>query len=365
MLMNTLTVPANLDSLDAVADFVLAAADAADLSRQASYRLRLSVDEFVTNIILYAYAGAAAPGMIEIRALRDEKVLRVILEDTGMPFDPRQVAPPRDLHLPAEERRLGGLGIYLALGGVDGFAYERVGNRNRNCFIMNRPAAPPASPPTALPRRAVSAAGFVQPELTAMPPTKGKIGVLIEAHFDETEARRFQEFFPANGYAVEYLSHLWGQAQLTFKGNDSQDEVIVRTEVNDVSPADYAGLILIGGYAMDRLRYEENPREGCPNQAPAVQFLCKMVTEMDRGRLRIGAICHGLWLFCAAPELLKGRHVTCAHNIISDVVNAGGRPVYEGNRLKDVWVDGNLITGRHPAVVDEFMKVFLQQIEST
>ena len=197
-----------------------------------------------------------------------------------------------------------------------------------------------------------------------MPTTKGRIGVLIESHFDETEYRRFREVFPANGYALEYLSHLWGQRQLTFKGNDNQDEVAVSVEVNGASPADYAGLILIGGYAMDRLRYEENPQEGRPNQAPAVVFLRKAVAEMERGGLRIGAICHGLWLFCASPELLKGRRVTCAHNIISDVTNAGGIPVYEGSKLKDVWVEGNLITGRHPGVVEEFMRTFLEQIES-
>src|SRR5215831_12978316 len=103
-----------------------------------------------------------------------------------------------------------------------------------------------------------------------MPPQKAKIGVLIESHFDETEYRRFGQFFPAHGYSVEYLSHLWGQPELKFQGNDMSEEVTVRVEVNDVSPQDYAGLILIGGYAMDRLRYEENPRAGQPNQAPAV-----------------------------------------------------------------------------------------------
>jgi putative intracellular protease/amidase len=198
-----------------------------------------------------------------------------------------------------------------------------------------------------------------------MPPVKGKIGVLIEAHFDETEYRRFGEFFPAHGYAVEYLSHLWGQPQLTFQGNDMTAEVTVRAEVNDVSPAAYAGLILIGGYAMDRLRYEESPQQGRPNQAPAVAFLRKAVPEMDAGRLRLGAICHGLWLFCAAPELLKGRRVTCAHNIISDVSNAGGIPVYDGNRLKDTWVDGGLVTGRHPGVVEEFMNLFVKELTGT
>jgi protease I len=196
-----------------------------------------------------------------------------------------------------------------------------------------------------------------------MPPQKGKIGVLVENHFDETEYRRFGEFFPAQGYAIEYLSHLWGQPQLTFQGNDMTAEVTVGVEVKDLAPTDYAGLILIGGYAMDRLRYEESPHEGRPNQAPAVVFLRRAVAAMDAGRLRIGAICHGLWLFCAAPELLRGRKVTCAHNILCDVVNAGGTPVFDGHRLTDTYVDRNLITGRHPGVVEEFMSSFVGELE--
>jgi putative intracellular protease/amidase len=201
-----------------------------------------------------------------------------------------------------------------------------------------------------------------------MPPLKGKIGVLVEAHFDETEYRRFGDYFPAHGYAVEYLSHLWGQKELTFDGNDMTAKVTVRIEVNDASPTDYAGVILIGGYAMDRLRYEEHPQEGRPNQAPAVAWLRKAVAAMDTSRLRIGAICHGLWLFCAAAELLKGRKVTCAHNILGDVVNAGGVPVFgrdeKGNsQLIDTWVDRGLITGRHPGVVEEFMSVFVREID--
>ena len=48
---------------------------------------------------------------------------------------------------------------------------------------------------------------------------KGKIGVLIEDHFDQTEFRKFNEFFPAHGYEVEYISHLWGNPQLEFGGN--------------------------------------------------------------------------------------------------------------------------------------------------
>ncbi len=192
---------------------------------------------------------------------------------------------------------------------------------------------------------------------------KGKIGVLIEAHFDETEFRKFNEFFPAHGYEVEYISHLWGQDKLTFKGNDFTQEVTVTREVSDVKPADYKAIILIGGYAMDRLRYQEHPQPGRPNRAPAVEFLRRAVKAMNNSHLKIGTICHSLWLFCAAPETLTGRKVTCAHNIMGDVENAGGTLVFYEDQLIDTYVDGNLITGRHPGVVEAFMKTLLEEIE--
>lgn len=197
---------------------------------------------------------------------------------------------------------------------------------------------------------------------TTVSKTKGKIGVLIEAHFDETEFREFNDFFPKNGYEVEYISHLWNQEQISFKGNDLTEEVTVTVEVNDIEPTDYDGIILIGAYAMDRLRYEEHPKEGQPNQSPAVRFLRKAVRDMDAGKLKIGTICHSLWLFCAAPELLKNRKVTCAHNLIYDVRNAGGIVIYEGDATKKIQIDGNLITAKHPDVTYEFMNVFLETI---
>jgi putative intracellular protease/amidase len=197
---------------------------------------------------------------------------------------------------------------------------------------------------------------------TTVSKTKGKIGVLIEDHFDEIEFRAFNEFFPANGYEIEYISHLWNQKQLTFKGIDFTEEVTVTVELNDVEPTDYAGILLIGAYAMDRLRYETNSKKGQPNQSPAVRFLRKAVKAMDAGRLKIGTICHSLWLFCADRELLKNREVTCAHNILCDVQNAGGIVIFDGDGTKALHVDGNLITGKHPQMVDEFMNVFLEAV---
>ena len=188
-----------------------------------------------------------------------------------------------------------------------------------------------------------------------------KILVLIEEHFDETEYNVFNEFFPANGYEVHYSSFLWGNDSLSFEGNDKTAKVTVDLCISKVDLDDYKGMILIGGYAMDRLRYEPK-LSSSTNQAPAVNLLRHAVTKMDAGKFCVGTICHSLWLFCADPVLLRGRSVTCAHNIYCDVVNAGGAVVQNNGETVEVHQDGLLITGRHPGAVHEFDKVFLAQL---
>ena len=196
--------------------------------------------------------------------------------------------------------------------------------------------------------------------------TKGKIGVLIEDHFDSTEYRKFNEFFPEKGYEVEYITHLWGQKELHFGSNPEnnviEEKVTVSTEVNDIKPLDYKGIICIGAYAMDRLRYQVNPKKGEKNQAPAVAFLRNAVNTEN---VKLGAICHSLWLFCADNEMLKDKKVTCAHNIICDVENAGANVIFDGEQTAELVIDGNLITAKHPGVTDEFMEKFIEAIEAS
>jgi putative intracellular protease/amidase len=192
---------------------------------------------------------------------------------------------------------------------------------------------------------------------------RGTIGVLIEEHFDAAEFRRFNEFFPARGYAVEYLSHLWGQPALRFGSNPDGGQILehvtVTAEVNDADPADYRAILLIGAYAMDRLRYQATVKQGEKNEAPAVRLLRRAL----RAGTTVGTICHSLWLLCADPDLLRGRKVTCAHNIVCDVENAGAEVVYAAGGTADVVVDGNLISAKHPAVVDAFLEAVVGQIE--
>lgn len=194
--------------------------------------------------------------------------------------------------------------------------------------------------------------------------TKGRIGVLIEDHFDQTEFVRFNEYLPAQGYEVEYVSHLWGQPDLVFYGNPESGTittgVTVDTEIESVRPDRYVGVICIGGYAMDRLRYQARVAPHAENRAPAVVFLRELLAA---GTIPVGTICHSLWLCCADPSLLANRRVTCAHNIICDVENAGGTVVYTDDQAADVVVDGNLVSARHPGIVDQFLVTFQEEIE--
>jgi serine/threonine-protein kinase RsbW len=141
MRMEPLIVPGNLDSLPIIAKYVLDAAKAANLDNKRSYRLRLAVDEIVTNIVVYGYEEAGIEGNIAVRASVDDHALTIAIEDTARPFDPTARAAPDDLDAPLEQRSIGGLGIFLALNGVDDFRHESTERGNRNTLViysMNR-----------------------------------------------------------------------------------------------------------------------------------------------------------------------------------------------------------------------------------
>jgi anti-sigma regulatory factor (Ser/Thr protein kinase) len=139
MILEPLTVPGELDAVTQLMDFVAWSAAAAGLDEQATYKLCLAVDEIATNIVTYSYMKAGRRGDLVIAAETDPTTLRIHLTDEGAPFDPRQAPPPADLDRPLSERRDGGLGIFLALWGVDAFDYEPRGDTNRSTFIVRRP----------------------------------------------------------------------------------------------------------------------------------------------------------------------------------------------------------------------------------
>jgi serine/threonine-protein kinase RsbW len=139
--MSELRVGASVEVLSSIGAFVLEAAKRAGLEWRAAYRLRLAVDEIATNVIMHGNPlEHSGDDDIRLRADMDEHTLQITLEDRGPAFNPLEhEAPEEHLDKPLEQRPIGGLGVFLAIRGVDCLHYERVGNVNRSVFVVRRP----------------------------------------------------------------------------------------------------------------------------------------------------------------------------------------------------------------------------------
>ena len=86
------------------------------------FKIELSVEEAVENVVRYAYEGGI--GWLEAGTKLDDKslILTIELRDAGVPFNPLEKADP-DMTLPANERQAGGLGIYLCKKMMDTIEY--------------------------------------------------------------------------------------------------------------------------------------------------------------------------------------------------------------------------------------------------
>lgn len=136
--MEPLILPGTLDSLTQIGAYILEAASEAGLERKLAYRLRLAVDEIATNAVLYGYERSSTEGNLVVIAEINDSSLTIILEDTGPAYDPFDTPSPDDLDEPLDDRDIGGLGVFLAIKGVDEFRYEWIDGMNRNIFVMNR-----------------------------------------------------------------------------------------------------------------------------------------------------------------------------------------------------------------------------------
>ena len=134
--MEKRSLPAELDSLAELRSYVKEAAGDAGIDEARAYKLQLAVDEIATNTILYGYKDVGASAVISIGGEIRDGTLVITLEDHAQAFDPRTMHMPdaEDLAKPLEERAIGGLGIFLAIQGVDRFDYRRESDRNLNIF---------------------------------------------------------------------------------------------------------------------------------------------------------------------------------------------------------------------------------------
>ncbi len=110
-----------------------------------------------------------------------------------------------------------------------------------------------------------------------------------------------------------------------------------------VDAASFAGLIIPGGYAPDKIR----------RHAKALEIV-KLMHEAEKA---IGFICHGGWVPISA-KILKGKKVTGFIAIKDDLENAGAHYVDQA-----VVVDGHLVSSRTPADLPFFCQAILNMLE--
>ena len=106
-------------------------------------QLDIAIDEIFGNIVNYAYTPEV--GKVTVRLAVDEKTLTASLTliDSGVPYNPLEKDDP-DTTLSAEDRKIGGLGIFLVKKSMDDMRYEYKDGKNILTLVKSSPDLPPA-----------------------------------------------------------------------------------------------------------------------------------------------------------------------------------------------------------------------------
>ena len=125
VIMNELVIEANIANMNEVLNFVNGQLDGC--SPKIRNQIAVSVDEIFSNIARYAYHPGSGSAVVRITVGDD--VVTIEFEDSGVAYDPLSTDTP-DTTLPAEEREIGGLGIFIVKNIMDSVRYRRNGNKN-------------------------------------------------------------------------------------------------------------------------------------------------------------------------------------------------------------------------------------------
>ena len=136
-------------------------------------------------------------------------------------------------------------------------------------------------------------------------------------------------------------------AEVVVVGSGSAEQYVGKSGIpckpdataDEVSAADFDGIVIPGGYAPDHMRRHPS--------------MVKLVKDLFGAGKVVAAICHAGWMLASA-EIVKGRTVTSFFAIKDDLVHAGANWVDQ-----EVVVDGNLITSRKPDDLPAFMQAIL------
>ncbi len=136
-------------------------------------------------------------------------------------------------------------------------------------------------------------------------------------------------------------------AEVVVVGSGSSEEYTGKSGIpckadagaEQVSAADFDGIVIPGGYAPDHMR-----------RYPS---MVKLVKDLFEAGKVVAAICHAGWMLASA-DIVKDRTLTSFFAIKDDLINAGANWIDQ-----EVVVDGKLITSRKPDDLPAFMKAII------
>lgn len=121
--MKELTIDATVENIETVTEFVNEQLEAFDCPLKAQMQIDIAIDELFGNIAHYAYNPEIGKATVRVEVIECPLSVVITFIDNGVPYDPLAKDDP-DTTLSAEEREIGGLGIFMVKKTMDEIAYE-------------------------------------------------------------------------------------------------------------------------------------------------------------------------------------------------------------------------------------------------
>lgn len=127
--MQELTISATVENIPIVTQFVDEQLETMNCSMKAQMQIDIAIDELFGNIAHYAYRPDVGPATVRVEVVEEPIAVIITFIDQGVPYDPLKNRDP-DTMLSAEEREIGGLGIYMVKKSMDEISYEYQDGQN-------------------------------------------------------------------------------------------------------------------------------------------------------------------------------------------------------------------------------------------
>ena len=127
--MKELTIAATVENIDVVTDFVDEQLEALHCPMKAQMQINIAIDELFGNIAHYAYNPDVGEATVRVEVVEEPLSVVITFIDGGVQYDPLSAAEP-DTRLSAEERAVGGLGIFMVKKSMDEITYRYEQGKN-------------------------------------------------------------------------------------------------------------------------------------------------------------------------------------------------------------------------------------------